>query len=342
MRSHVVSRIIFRDQKKKPYINGSTILISCIFSFLLFSASINTVSACTIFTAVHGDTVFFGNNEDFSNPQTFYWVIPPQNGTYGAVYFGFDDFVPQGGINEKGLAFDINALPETSLTPHPEKREFEGYEGYIILQYCATVEEAIEKLKEYNWGDTMWGQIHIADASGDAVVVSPGPDQEVSFTRIERGEGILISTNFNLASHPEGRNGICWRYDIANERLASATELSVEFVRNILDDAHVEGAYLNTLYSTVYDLVMGDVYVYYFHQFDEVVHLNVEELVKKNNEPVPLKDLFSAKVVERGSVEQGEYIFQDRLGNVFEVLGVVTAVGLGFCFVRKQVFFKKA
>jgi hypothetical protein len=48
--------------------------------------------SCTIFTASHGDTVLFGNNEDWINPNTYYWVVPSRGGDYGVVYFGFDNF----------------------------------------------------------------------------------------------------------------------------------------------------------------------------------------------------------------------------------------------------------
>ena len=73
-------------------------------------AAPNLAAACTIFTVSSGDSVLFGNNEDYSNPATYYWVEPSGNGRYGAVYFGFDNLWPQGGVNEKGLAFDINSL----------------------------------------------------------------------------------------------------------------------------------------------------------------------------------------------------------------------------------------
>jgi hypothetical protein len=48
------------------------------------------------------------------------------------------------------------------------------------------VDEAIELLMKYNWGEAMRGQIHFADAKGDAVVISAGPDREISVTRKER------------------------------------------------------------------------------------------------------------------------------------------------------------
>ena len=67
--------------------------------------------SCTIFAVRRGDKVFFGNNENWSDLTTIYWVEPSRPGHCGSVYLGFNAYNPQGGINEKGLAFDYNALP---------------------------------------------------------------------------------------------------------------------------------------------------------------------------------------------------------------------------------------
>jgi penicillin V acylase-like amidase (Ntn superfamily) len=131
--------------------------VICLLLISIISINASVAEACTSLTATQDDIVLFGNNEDYSNPNTYYWVVPSQNGTYGGVYFGFDDFWPQGGVNEMGLAFDINALPEAPLNPHPELPGLDNYEGYIVLQNCATVDEAIELLKKYNWGEAMSG-----------------------------------------------------------------------------------------------------------------------------------------------------------------------------------------
>ena len=87
--------------------------------------------SCTILTASQGDNVLFGNNEDWINPNTYYWTVPSTNDTFGVVYFGFDNFWPQGGINEKGLAYDVNALPKSPLKPHHElpKIDYPFYEN---------------------------------------------------------------------------------------------------------------------------------------------------------------------------------------------------------------------
>ena len=158
--------------------------------------------SCTIFTASSGGKVLFGNNEDYTNPKTYYWIHPSDEENYGGVYFGFDNFWPQGGINEKGLCYDWNALPEVSLNTHPELPPFMAGKieyGRWILNKCATVEEAIELVKSYSL-ISLAAQIHLADATGDAVVISAGPDGEFSFTRKQEGDGFLVSTNFNLSN----------------------------------------------------------------------------------------------------------------------------------------------
>ena len=51
-----------------------------------------------------------GNNEDYKIPYTRVWFVPPENGKYGRVYFGYDNWSPQGGMNDQGLFFDFFAV----------------------------------------------------------------------------------------------------------------------------------------------------------------------------------------------------------------------------------------
>ena len=46
--------------------------------------------ACTGSCISKGDTVLFGNNEDWKDPDTKVWYVPAEKGKYGRVYFGFD------------------------------------------------------------------------------------------------------------------------------------------------------------------------------------------------------------------------------------------------------------
>ena len=228
--------------------------------------------------------------------------------TCGGVYLGYDDLSPEGGINEKGLAFDLNALPEAPLNPHPELPRASGVIERI-LQTCATVEEAIAVAKEYNWGSSLRMQVLLADASGDAAVMSAGPDGEITFTRKPDGDDYLVSTNFNRANTDNGTYP-CWRYEKATEmleRIEREEDLTVDYFKSILDSVHVEGAVGNTLYSNVFDLRNGLIYLYYWHQFDEVVVLNVAEELATTTQPMRLRDLFSTETVERASEEYSRY-----------------------------------
>jgi hypothetical protein len=258
--------------------------------------------SCTIFTASYGDKVLFGNNEDWINPNTYYWVVPSRGGDYGVVYFGFDNFWPQGGINEKGLAYDVNALPKAALNPHPELPRVEN-PFYEFLKKCSTVEEIIDRVKSYSWESSWRAQLHVADGKGDAVVISAGPDGEIAFTRKQKGNGYLVSTNFNRANPKNGRYP-CWRYDTAVamlEEIQDEDDLTVDYFRSILDAVHQEGPSVNTVYSNMFDLKNGIVYLYHWHQFDEIAKFNVAEEVTRTLSPTRIGDLFSQETVDKAS-----------------------------------------
>jgi len=311
-------------------------IIALILAATFFLNSTGIAAACTIFTVSEDGIVLFGNNEDYTNPNTYYWVEPAHDGYFGGVYFGFDNFWPQGGINEKGLSFDINSLPETPMIDHSELPYPDTYDGYYILRNCATVDEVIAHVRQFNWGPLMWGQIHVADASGDAVVIGPGPDGELAFTRKGTGNGYLISTNFNVAD-PAGQESKDKRYLKADEllkKVGNSEQLTLEYLKQILEATHQESADTNTLYSTIYDLKRGIILIYYFHQFEEVVELSVNELLDNQPEPVPLSSLFSESVVKNTESVMSKYRFLNTLGNILEILTIVAVPVLAFFVFR--------
>ncbi len=267
--------------------------------------------SCTIFAASFGRTVLYGNNEDYRIPQTYYWAEPSGEKTYGGVFLGFDNFFPQGGINEKGLAFDFNALPEAPLNPHNELPD-RGDIIKKIYQTCATVEEAIALVKKHNWGLSIKWQVLLADATGDAVVISAGADGELAFTRKQKRDGYLVSTNFNRANPKNTYRGgyPCWRYNKAVEmleKIKDERDLTVDYFKSILDACHVEGQGGNTLYSNVFDLKNGVIYLYHWHQFYETAVLNVADEITKKKPPTLIKELFSQETVKLAEEEFQSY-----------------------------------
>ena len=255
-------------------------------------------SGCTVFTIAKGDQVFFGGNDDYTNPDSYYWVDPGDGENYGAIWIGYPDNVQQG-VNEMGLAYDANGLPRVDTNPHQERKSVSGdYSAYPIhiLHECATVAEVIEWVEAHQWHTYMHDQMQFADATGDAVIISAGEDGEVVFTRKPPGDGFLVSTNFNVANPSNGYGYPCWRYDTATERLAELLEMDGELTAQdataVLDAVHVEGGSSWTLESMLADLPNGVVYLYTFHQFDHPLVLNVADEIAKAPPPTMLSDMF--------------------------------------------------
>jgi hypothetical protein len=230
--------------------------------------------SCTVFYAADDNVALLGNNEDFTNPFTYIWFVPAAPGKYGRVYFGYDEGFPQGGVNEKGLAFDGLGLPYKEYSQPSDKPEYEGRNLFDkIMSESATVGEALTIFESYSPVGMNNFQLLVGDASGDAMIVEG--------ENILRKEGSFqVATNFRLSENPEPPFP-CARYSLAFDSLSNASSFSVELFRDILEDTHMGFFGAATLYSTIFDLKNGLIYLYYHHDFENVVVLDIaEELAK--------------------------------------------------------------
>ena len=259
--------------------------------------------ACTIFTVSNGETVMFGGNEDQTPNSSF--LVVDNSGTFGVVYFATPwkemPLVMQMGINEMGLCYDANWIPKEKLNPHPERKSQNEWAVTQLMREASTVEEVISKIFTYNWGNSISYQIHFADKSGDAAVIHPGLDGELTYTRKSKGNGYLISTNFNLAKLDKGNWSSSYssdRYKTADKMLSTIgaqNDLTVEFIATVLRATHQRYGRLKTLYSAVYDLQKLRINLYYDRQFDSPYMLDVKKELAKTtfHRKVSLKDLIS-------------------------------------------------
>ena len=297
-------------------------------------------SRCSVFTVAKGDRVFFGGNDDYVNPDSWYWVDPGHGDRHGVIWIGEPDNVQQG-VNERGLAYDANGLPRVDVNPHAERAPVSGgYTSYPIhiLRECATVAEVIAWIEGHEWHSFMHDQMQFADASGDAVIVSAGADGEVVFTRKEPGDGFLVSTNFNVVRPSNGFGHPCWRYDLATELLGGLVgdrrELAADDAAGVLNAVHVEGASSWTISSLVADLTKLEIRLYLFHQFDRPLVLSVLEELANPREAGPLSALFPKDVREEATrrhariVSRGERCRSVGALWLLLVLASVGALGL--------------
>ncbi len=296
-----------------------TILQLCCLS--LFSQK-QTPSGCSVITISKDGSVFFGGNDDFINPDQWYFVEKGDSSKFGVIWVGKPDD-PQQGVNEKGLAYDANGLPRFEVNPHTERIPVKGeyYHNYLmqIMHECSTVTEVIEWVNKHQRFPYMHDQMHFADKTGDAVIISAGKDGEMVFTRKTPGDGFLVSTNFNVANPANAYTYPCWRYDKANDLLGQLIKregsLNFNDITNVMDAVHQEFASW-TIETLVADLVNGVIYLYFFYQYDNPVIINVKDELANPREAGPLSKLFPEDVQQEAANRYRQVTKNIRINNV--------------------------
>ena len=307
-----------------------------------FVLEVTKPHSCTIFTAIQGETVLFGDNWDWHDGDLVIGFYPPSAKGYGSVHFGYKKGDGQSYsrvVNDQGLAWAINSVPKGKLNPHPEKPYSQTENNFfsMISKQASTVEDAIRIAQNFDFGDELGGQIHIADANGDAVVIGPGRDGEIAFTRKPAGEGYLLSTNFNLAIPEKGP--VDFRWDTATSMLDSLNEsqtLTPEFAGEILKAVHLKTLTTHTLHSNVIDLKNGDIYIYYMSQYDEAVKLNIDDELAKGQRVIETRSLFPDNIAKAGDASYHAFETRFRVAQV-----AVIAIGLGLVALVCMVVIRK-
>jgi len=176
-------------------------------------------------------------------------------------------FWPFDGMNERGLAVGMAAVPPGNMRSDPNK---ETVDSLMIIRKmldgASNVDEAVAIMQSYNVEMGGGPPLHylIADSSGRSVLVE-----------FYQGETVVIpnetpwhlATNFLRASAGESAEGECWRYDKISQRLTEAEgQLAVQDAMNLLSDVS-QGS---TQWSVVYGMSTGEVNVTMGRQYDNV------------------------------------------------------------------------
>jgi len=174
--------------------------------------------------------------------------------------------VNEAGLFYDGLALPYKPLPTTDLRPVYEGTMLRGDLSDKIMAEAGTVAEALAILAAHNHRGMDTYQLFYGDAAGNSAIVEGDA--------VLPGEGTFqVATNFRLSEHPDPPYP-CQRYQIARGRLSTADDYTVDLARNILDDTHREPPG-PTVYSTIYDLRNGLIYVYLYHDFEDAAVLDV-------------------------------------------------------------------
>lgn len=260
----------------------------CLFGLLLLLTSINPTNGCTVFMVSADSSIYGATNKDWWNLDTRMFVVPAGEHGYGIIYFGYqisEGFQNVGGINDQGLWYDGASLKSRNdIENHNDKPSIQGELCEKALRECATVEEVIELYKTYytpHWsGHSMW-----ADRSGNSVVIEFG-DEDVVF--ISRSGNFQLMTNFPLFGATG--NESCKRYKRANEVL-SANNLQFNTLIHALETSSQNGL-TNTVYSSIYDLTKLKVWLFNYHNYDEFVEVNLQDLLENGKANISIRDQF--------------------------------------------------
>jgi len=246
--------------------------------------------SCTIIYASDDKMALAGNNEDWNKPFGNIWFLPAEKGKFGRIYFGWrikDVQYPQGGMNDKGLFFD-GATAENVVVPRdPSKLPYEGSLILKAMEECSTVEKVLKLYDRYDVSGSWGGHYLIGDRFGNSAIIEPQ-------TILRKKGKYQIATNF-FQSKTRPENSTCTRYRIASELFEKSDSISVDLFRRILNAVHYEeysGSMTATIYSNICDLKKGEIYIYNFHNFEDVVKINLQEELKKGERFQSILSLF--------------------------------------------------
>ena len=263
-----------------------------------------TGDGCTAFVVKNesGD-ILFGRNFDFLYAPSLQLYTAPNNGyasvsTVNLAFAGYSGdnlpdgsffntfltlaapFLPFDGMNEKGLAIALLAVPKAEVPYNPDKITLNTTTAIrLVLDKAATVEEAIELLKQYNIYFSGGIECHylIADASGHSVIVEY-VNQELCVVESE--------TEYQIASNFIAYNGLnigegfteFERYD----RVQNAIEenngiLEVSGAIQLLADVGVFDGDIDKLqWSVLYNLTTGKGGIFAIRKTNNIIEFNLD------------------------------------------------------------------
>lgn len=263
---------------------------------LLSALTLLPVSAalgCFIMFLTDGKNILVANHEDWYARDAEVTFIPASGKKMGMVYVDFtSEKLAQGGMNTAGLFFDGTRTPNAPYQDNDKKKDCHCYIWTKILEECTTVDQAIEYIKKYKVPEIEDIHIMFADRKGNTAVVGIYKD---SLRVHRRGRNYQLLTNFNPANPSAGGEPFCTRYAAADSMLQLDSSATIDNVQKILAQTSQDAL---TIYSNIYNLTTGDMYIYSYYtrnNFTRKVKLNLATELRKGRHSVPITQLFKNK-----------------------------------------------
>ena len=266
-----------------------------------------TGDGCTAFVVKNeNDDILFGRNFDFTYSPSLQLYTTPDNGyasvsTVNLSFLGYSEdnlpdggffesfltlaapFLPFDGMNEKGLAITSLAVPEAEAPYYSDKVTLNTTTAMrLVLDNAATVEEAVDLLRQYNiyFSNGIACHYLIADASGHSAIVEY-INQELCI--VETDEEYQIASNFIAYDGLNIGEGYTEfeRYDkVQNAIEVNEGTLEAEGAIQLLVDVGIFDGDIDKLqWSVLYNLTTGDGEIFANRKMDNIIefHLSIDK-----------------------------------------------------------------
>lgn len=239
---------------------------------------------------------FFGRNFDWNTCDALVVTSYPQDG-YASVSTVNLDFIRQGagemlsdemvtmaalyapldGMNERGLCVSVNMIQDgAAISQDTGKTDITTTTAIrLLLNQAATVDEALDLLRQYDLHASMDYMVHfaIADAAGNSVAVEY-IDNEMIVVETP------VLTNFYLAEGEKqgiGTNQSHERFDILTETIAEKPSMTQTEVRDALDSVSKDnfGEFESTEWSIVFDQSALTAAYYHRENYEEAYFFQI-------------------------------------------------------------------
>lgn len=261
-------------------------IISAFTGLILCFIVIQNVMGCSMFKLTMFGKTMVGNNEDYWNPNSRIWFERGDVNEYGAVYVGYDNFWPQGGMNQAGLVFDGFSMDYLAILDTLEKKSLNVNFLKDIMKKCTVVEDVKDYLIQYNLQGLETSMFLFIDKTGKYLVVEG--DELI----IGNDQSYVLS-NFYPSLIKEEKEIKIPLYHKGKGLLESKKDTSISFCSSVMDTMHQERNWgAGTMYTTIYDLKEGTIYLYFFRDYTHVVKFNLNQELKKKENSLVIPDLF--------------------------------------------------
>ena len=258
--------------------------------FLVFIYSIGFIHnsyTCSMFKITLNGKTMVGNNEDYWNPNTRIWFEKGKSGKYGVAYVGFDNFWPQGGMNEAGLVFDGFSMDYLAIKDTSGKISLSMDFLKEIMEKYSSVNEVKKYFANHNLSGLETSMYLFVDKTGKYLVVQG--DSLIT----GNNQHYILSNFYPSKIKNESEIDIPY-YHKAKRLLENSGDTNIGFCSSVMDTMHQERDWGGgTMYTTLYDLKDGLIYLYFFHDYQHVVQFNLKDELEKGDHVLIIPKLFS-------------------------------------------------